>query len=59
MKISGTKDGAFWTITSLLYEAVSGQKNAALKKACHSVLRNIRSRELEQILLDFRHSLRA
>jgi hypothetical protein len=46
MKISGTKDGAFWTITSLLYEAVSGQKNAALKRACDSVLRNIRSREL-------------
>ena len=46
MKISGTKDGAFWTITSLLYEAASGQKNAALKRACDSVLRNIRSREL-------------
>ena len=36
MKISGTKDGAFWTITSLLYEAVSGLKNAALKRACDS-----------------------
>jgi hypothetical protein len=46
MKISGTKDGAFWTITSLLYENVSGQKNAALKRACDSVLRNIRGREL-------------
>jgi hypothetical protein len=46
MKISGTKDGAFWTITSLLYEAVSGQKNAALKRACDSVLRDIRRREL-------------
>jgi hypothetical protein len=45
-KISGTKDGTFWTITSLLYEAVSGQKNAALKRACDSVLRNIRGREL-------------
>jgi len=45
-KISGTKDGAFWTITSLLYEAVSGQKDAALKRACDSVLRNIRGREL-------------
>jgi hypothetical protein len=46
MKISGTKDGAFWTITSLLYEAVSGQKNAALKRACDSALRDIRRREL-------------
>ena len=45
-RISGTKDGAFWTITSLLYEAVSGQKDAALKRACDSVLRNIRGREL-------------
>ena len=46
VKMSGTKDGAFWTITSLLYEAVSGQENAALKRACDSVLRNIRGREL-------------
>ena len=46
VKISGTKDGAFWTITSLLYEAVSGQRNAALKRACDSVLRKIRGREL-------------
>jgi hypothetical protein len=45
-KISGTKDGAFWIITSLLYEAVSGQKNAALKRTCDSVLRDIRRREL-------------
>jgi hypothetical protein len=46
MKISGTKDGAFWTITSLLYEAVSGQKNAALKRACDTALRDIRRCEL-------------
>jgi hypothetical protein len=45
MKISGTKDGAFWTITSLLYEAVSGQKSVALKRACDTVLRRIRRRE--------------
>jgi hypothetical protein len=46
MKISGSKDGAFWTITSLLYEAVSGQKNVALKRACDTFLRRIRRREL-------------
>jgi hypothetical protein len=45
-KISGTKDGAFWTIASLLYEAVSGQKNVTLKRACDSALRDIRSRGL-------------
>jgi hypothetical protein len=45
-KIAGTKDGAFWTITSLLYEVVSGKKNVALKRACDSALRDIRSREL-------------
>jgi len=46
MKINGTKGGAFCTITSLLYEAVSGQKNAALKRACDSVLRRRRGLEL-------------
>ena len=46
MKINGTKSGAFCTITSLLYEAVSGQKNAALKRACDSVLRRRRGLEL-------------
>jgi hypothetical protein len=45
-KISGTKDGAFWTIASLLYEAVSGQKNVALKRACDTVLRRIRRGEV-------------
>jgi hypothetical protein len=43
-KISGTNDGAFWNIASLLYEAVSGQKNVTLKRACDSALRDIRSR---------------
>lgn len=41
-KITGTEDGAFRAITSLLYEAVSGKKGAELKRACDSVLREIR-----------------
>ena len=41
-KIAGTKDGAFRAIASLLYEAVSGQQGADLKRACDSVLREIR-----------------
>jgi hypothetical protein len=41
-KISGTKDGVFRAITSLLYEAVSGQRDADLKRACDSVLCKIR-----------------
>ncbi len=44
--ITGTKDGAFRTITSLLYEAISGQSDADLKRACDSELRYIRGREL-------------
>ncbi len=41
-KITGTVDGAFRTITSLLYEAVSGQQGADLKRACDAQLREIR-----------------
>jgi hypothetical protein len=41
-KITSTKDGAFRAIASLLYEAVSGKKDAELKRACDSVLREIR-----------------
>jgi hypothetical protein len=44
--ITGTKDGAFRTIASLLYEAISGQSDADLKRACDSELRDIRGREL-------------
>jgi hypothetical protein len=36
--ITGTWDGAFRVITSLAYEAVSGQSGADLKRACDSCL---------------------
>jgi hypothetical protein len=39
-KITGTKDAAFRVITGLLYEALSGQQDADLKRACGTVLRN-------------------
>jgi hypothetical protein len=39
-KITGTKDAPFRVISSLLYEAVSGEPNADLKRACDEVLRN-------------------
>jgi AAA ATPase domain len=45
-KITGTKDDAFRAIASLLYEAISRQQDADLKRACDSVLRDIRNREL-------------
>lgn len=40
--ITGTKDDAFRVITSLLYEAISGQQGADLKRACDSCLSEIR-----------------
>jgi hypothetical protein len=40
-KITGTKDSAFRAVTGLLYEAVSGQPNVDLKRACDSVLQNM------------------
>jgi hypothetical protein len=40
-KITGTKDSAFRVVTGLLYEAVSGQPDADLKRACDSVLQNV------------------
>jgi hypothetical protein len=40
-KITGTKDSAFRVVTGLLYEAVSGQQDADLKRACDSVLQNV------------------
>jgi hypothetical protein len=39
-KITGTKDASFRVISSLLYEAISGEPNADLKRACDEVLRN-------------------
>jgi hypothetical protein len=41
--ITGTKDDAFRAIASLFYEAISGQRDADLKRACDSTLRKIRS----------------
>ena len=43
-KITGTKDSAFRAVTGLLYEAVSGQPDADLKRACDSVLQNVEIR---------------
>jgi hypothetical protein len=40
-KITGTKDSTFRVITGLLYEAVSGQPDADLKRACDSVLQDV------------------
>jgi hypothetical protein len=40
-RITGTKDSAFRVVTGLLYEAVSGQPDADLKRACDSVLQNV------------------
>ena len=37
-KISGTEDGLFRNITSLLYEATTGQGDADLKRACDQKL---------------------
>lgn len=39
--ITGTKDDAFRAIASLLYESISGQRDADLKRACDSKLREI------------------
>jgi hypothetical protein len=38
-KITGTADGPFRSITSLLYEAASSHQNVDLKRACDAVLR--------------------
>jgi hypothetical protein len=43
-KITGTRDSAFRVVTGLLYEAVSGQPDADLKRACDSVLQNVNLR---------------
>jgi hypothetical protein len=37
-KITGTQDGPFRTVTSLLYEVLSGHRNVDLKRACDAVL---------------------
>jgi hypothetical protein len=44
--ITGTQDGPFRAIASLLYEAASGQRNVDLKRACDSQLREIRGSKL-------------
>jgi hypothetical protein len=38
-KITGTQDGPFRTVTSLLYEALSGYGDVDLKRACDAVLK--------------------
>jgi len=43
-KITRTKDSAFRVVTGLLYETVSGQPDADLKRACDSVLQNVNLR---------------
>lgn len=48
-KISGTQDGAYRAITSLLYEAISGQQGSDLKRACDDVLRDIRGEKTRQV----------
>jgi hypothetical protein len=42
-KITGTENQAFRTIAGLVYEVLSSQQNADLKRACDTMLRNIRS----------------
>jgi hypothetical protein len=37
-KITGTEDGAFRTISGLLYEVISGQQDVDLKRACDALL---------------------
>ena len=39
-EITGTEDKAFRAITTLLYEAVSGERDADLKRACDAAIRN-------------------
>jgi hypothetical protein len=41
-KITGTENQAFRIITALLYEVVSGQQDADLKRACDVILRRMR-----------------
>jgi hypothetical protein len=45
-KITGTENGRFRTITNLLYEAITGEPDADLKRACDSVLAEIRDTQL-------------
>jgi hypothetical protein len=40
-KISGSQGGAFRVIASLLYEAITGEQDVDLKRACDSVLRDL------------------
>jgi hypothetical protein len=43
-KITGTEDQAFRVVSSLLYEAISRQRGADLKRACDTVLERKRLR---------------
>jgi hypothetical protein len=42
-KITGTENQAFRTIAGLVYDVVSGQQDADLKRACDTLLRNMPS----------------
>jgi hypothetical protein len=46
-KITGTEGQTFRFICGLLYEAISGHRDADLKRACDAVLKRKRTRELE------------
>jgi hypothetical protein len=49
VKISGTQDGPFRAIASLLYEAITGEADLDLKRACDSVLRDASGKMTRQI----------
>jgi hypothetical protein len=50
-KITGTQDGPFRTVTSLLYEALSGYGDVDLKRACDAVLKanRVRPRQRKRV----------
>jgi hypothetical protein len=37
--IAGSAESSFWVITQLLFEAVTGEKEANCKRACDHILR--------------------
>ena len=41
-KLTGTEDGPFLMIAAKLYEAVTGKREADMRRACHFVLENRR-----------------
>jgi hypothetical protein len=47
-KISGSQGGAFRVIAGLLYEAITGEQDVDLKRACDSVLRDLEGKTPRQ-----------